>query len=145
MPPNASASQIVNDFGLNLAPRPAHRVGLYRRVSGSWVAKMVASAAAAGSALWQLAAHGHSSVPLANRARETGAWTMAPIEIELATVRMLLEAITDGRLAMLLAGKDVTERERTLLTREIAAPEKTLARIAPELGENYGRISHFDQ
>jgi len=53
---------------------------------------------------------------------------MTPTETELATARMLLEAITEGRLAMRLRGNDVTERERIFLRREIVALEKTLAR-----------------
>ena len=53
---------------------------------------------------------------------------MTPTETELATARMLLEAITEGRLAMRLRGNDVTERERIFLRREIVALEKTLTR-----------------
>ena len=40
---------------------------------------------------------------------------MTTTESEVATLRMLFETITDGRLRMRLRGIDVTERERILL------------------------------
>jgi hypothetical protein len=59
---------------------------------------------------------------------------MTPTEAELAEARMLLEAITSGRLMMRVNGKDVTRCERVLLCREIAALERTLARRPPDRG-----------
>jgi hypothetical protein len=53
---------------------------------------------------------------------------MTSTEMELAQARMLLEAITERRLTLRVNRKDVTERERILLCREIAALEKRLAR-----------------
>jgi hypothetical protein len=71
-----------------------------------------------------------------SRSHETEQWgqKMTTVETELAAARMLLEPITEGRLKMRVGGKDVTERERVLLKREIAALEKTLARTRPEGG-----------
>jgi hypothetical protein len=48
---------------------------------------------------------------------------------ELATLKNLLERLESGSMTMRSGGKDVTQREVGILRKEIAAIEKTLARL----------------
>lgn len=48
---------------------------------------------------------------------------------ELATLRNLLERLESGVLTMRRSGEDVTKQEAGILRKEIAALEKTLARL----------------
>jgi hypothetical protein len=109
-------------------PMFCHLIDPNAKMTSGWAVSVAGAPAPGGTGTLRsapLLGHGLSHSP------ESGAemrdWRMT-IEMELAEARMLLAAISEGRFMLRLRGKDVSERERMFLSREIAALEKTLAR-----------------
>jgi hypothetical protein len=57
----------------------------------------------------------------------------SPLTDELTTLRELLGCLETGAMTLRRGDKDVTQQEAGILRKEIAALEKTLARLKPTL------------